>query len=179
MTATPGPTSNSVPQANCGPRIDLFCDLHRCFKENGDKKYSMYCERIGNRHGVYVFLSESNTPLYVGQAFGQDLVKRIKQYYTAHNTGATFLKNWSERNGEKEIKKDEENNKEIRKRKNKEIRERNFAKFKRAMEDEKWKLVTISIPRQDDDERAKEQRHWTCVLEKALIGFIDPKYNKD
>lgn len=168
MTGTTGRTANSASQANCGPRIDLFCNLGQCFRDDRND-YSMY-EPIKDRYGVYIFLDLSNHPLYIGEAHDQDLYDRIKQNFTK-SSGGTFRDNWARKNGGQDVSIDSKEDKEDK-------RKKNLCLFKRKLRDKNnaWKIITISFARVECEQ--KRRNHWIHVLEKALIGFFDPEYNK-
>lgn len=145
------------------PKIICIGNLSDPVEKGGMKKYSIF-DDIKNRYGVYVFLDESNRPLYVGEATGQTLKDRIRQNYNT-GTGGTYRDNWGEKNGGQALSKDdtEEERKEKR-RINRDV-------FHRALRDENWKIMAISVP-------TRGRHHWIHVLEKSLIGFFDPEYNK-
>lgn len=117
----------------------------------GKDKYKIF-DGVKDDYGVYIFLDESKTPLYVGEAAGQTLKCRITQYYTS-SSGATFSKNY----GGKDI-------------------------FETALRTKDWSIVTISVrPAAGGPAKglSRDKRRWIHVLEKALIGFLEPRYNKD
>ena len=76
-------------------RFDVikFDDLHLPLQQNNNK-YNCF-ENIIKKNGVYVFQHKiTNEVLYIGEAYKQDLKKRIVQNFTEHNTGGTFRKNY-------------------------------------------------------------------------------------
>lgn len=173
MTTTLGPAPNGPLHANCGPRLDLFYDLGRCINPSGDNTYDMY-EPIKERYGVYIFLDAPNNSshtLYVGEARDQSLMKRITQNYTK-NSGGTFRDNWAAKHGGREISKGDSKQERIDKRVG------NLGIFKIALRSRGWRIITISFPQTQGGQK-RRQDLWIHGLEKILIGFLDPKYNKD
>ena len=121
-------------------------------KDRRDKdKYKIFDE-VKDDYGVYIFLDESKTPLYVGEAAGQTLKCRIIQNYTS-SSGATFSRNYGGKNC-----------------------------FETALRTEDWSIVTISVRPAGGPSKeglSQNKRRWIHVLEKALIGFLEPRHNKD
>ena len=171
MTTTPGPAPNGPLHANCGPRIDLFCDLGRCINPSGDNTYDMY-EPINKRCGVYIFLDASShplRPLYVGEASHQSLKERITQNFNK-STGGTFRDNWAAKHGGEKILTDDNDDEKAKKIKN------NLRLFESALHDNGWIIITISfLPTQGEQKRRQDL--YIHGIEKILIGFLDPEYN--
>lgn len=144
-------------------KIICIGDLSDPLEKGGKKKYSIF-DAVKDRYGVYVFLDNSNRPLYVGEATGQTLKERIRQNYNT-STGGTYRDNWGERHGGEALSKDDTaEEKAMKRRINRDV-------FHCALRNENWKIMIMSVP-------TCGQRHWIHVLEKSLIGFFDPKYNK-
>ena len=131
------------------------------------------------RIGVYIYVDTAGDILYIGEAFAQnrDLRKRIGQNYIVDNAG-TFRANWAPRNGGgKESKKKVEHMTGKEKQIRDDIIEDNIRRFKCAAKN--WMIITLSVSKNFEVGEAKKQRRLIHVLEKALIAFLDPKYNKD
>lgn len=103
------------------------------------------------RIGVYIFVDASCNALYAGEATA-GLKKRICQYYSENDTGATFTKNWRERKGKK------------------------FGDFKEHSKN--WKIITMFVDKSGIPGEHKKQSRLIYILEKALIAFLDPPDNK-
>ena len=151
----PSPQNTASPE-DCRPKITCIGELSAPIS-NGDSRndYEIF-EGVKERYGVYIFLDESKIPLYVGEAADQPLKDRIIQNYNK-TSGGTFRDNYGGEtsNGKPNV-------------------EENLRLFKEALRSGDLRganIITISIP--------KKKRRWIHVLEKALIGFLEPKYNKE
>ena len=151
-------------------KVMIIDELHRPFPtEQSTRKDNDYVifDAIEESYGVYIFLDENSRPEYVGEAFDQTLRNRITQNYTK-SSGGTFRDNWSCQNGGDCIEKGDSD--AVKKQK----RARNLT----ILRDKylgKGKLALIFL----ESRPTKDQCHWIHVLEKALIGFLDPTYNKE
>ena len=142
--------------------FEIICinNLGEPICEKGNNDYRIF-SNIEKRYGVYIFFDDLNQPLYVGEATVQDLKTRITQNYNK-DSGGTFRDNWLEDNDGKTMSQC----------KNDEEKKNNLKLFLDALKKNKWKIITISTSK-------KDQSRWIHVLEKALIGFLNPKHNKD
>lgn len=77
--------------------IFIVSSLTNIWKEDSDKNdYSCLSEIVG-KYGVYIFRDPENGDiLYVGESRDQDLKTRVKQNFTANDTGGTFRSNYME-----------------------------------------------------------------------------------
>ena len=155
MTTTDG--SNQIQNQQC-PGIICIGNLHRPFELEEDK-YEIFDE-LENCHGVYIFVDHSFRALYVGKAATQSLSKRIKQNYT-QDSGGTFRKNFAKESGEdcEDVRKE-------------------LCIFRRALNGCDWRIVAIRIRKGDGQELTKAEKSLICILESALIAFLNPCYNK-
>ena len=145
---------NVASPEDCRLKVTCIGNLADPISRRGRDKYRIF-NGVKGEYGVYIFLDESKIPLYVGEATGQTLETRIRQNYT-ENSGGTFRDNYGGKKtdaGKKDIK-------------------ANLRCFKDALRNKQWSIITISVRRQD-------KRRWIHVLEKVLIGFLEPKYNKE
>ena len=104
------------------PKIDFFDELAQPFQRAGcGNNYEVF-DSIKDRYGVYIFQDPSNRDneiLYVGEAYDQNLKRRITQNYTEGDNSGGFRKNWCKMN------------------------EQDFDAFKTALGD--WRIITISV----------------------------------
>lgn len=101
-------------------KIIVFDNPEKPFQGNGGRNNYAIFGRIKNRYGVYIFQDRSNSEiLYVGEAYKQDLKKRVTQNYKEGDNSGGFRKNWCKRNRQ------------------------NFDAFKTALGG--WRIITISV----------------------------------
>lgn len=141
---------------DCHLKVTCIGNLSDPISDNSSNNDYKIFKEVKDEYGVYIFLDESKIPLYVGEAAGQTLKERIIQNYT-QDFGGTFRDNYGGK------KKADGKTKDI---------EANLECFKNALRNKQWSIMTISVRKQD-------KRRWIHVLEKALIGFLEPKYNKE
>lgn len=150
MSNQNSPPQNAASSEDCRLKVTCIDNLSDPLPDDGSSNNNYAIfEEVKDEYGVYIFLDESKIPLYVGEAAVQTLKTRICQNYT-QDSGGTFRDNYG---GTKDIK-------------------ANLECFKDALRNKQWSIITISVRRQD-------KHRWIHVLEKALIGFLEPKYNKE
>ena len=69
----------------------FLCKYNDCYNKNCRNNYSIIKDNA-NEKGLYAFINENNTIIYIGAAYDRELYKRITQHFRAKDTGGLRMK---------------------------------------------------------------------------------------